>query len=273
MKQSPIWTILGAVLIVAAGALLVTAFLTPGPAAPEPASPTEDATAPSTATPAEAEAPTAEPSPTGEGVAASVNGYTITQTYLSQTVRLNQVLGKLSGASTLGERETLDRLIRSQLILQGVTDLEEPSEEEVEGFITSLEQNWGVSDEQVVEELEAVGLERAFLEDTIERLLTVQAGVDSLEADGENISEWLQEQEKDASIMVFEDLAEESPEPSPIAEGTDEAQPPTSTPGAQPEVPAVASNFTLEQAGGGSLTLNEQLEEGPVVLVFFQRCG
>ncbi len=203
-----------------------------------------------------------------------MNGYTITQAYLSQTVKLNTVLGKLSGASTLGERETLDRLIRSQLILQGVTDIEAPSDEEVESFISSLKRNWGVSDEDVVQELKAVGLERAFLEDTIERLLTVQAGVDSLEADGHNISEWLKKQEEDASIMVFEDLAEaETPEPSPVVESTDEAEPPTSTPGLQPEVPEVASNFTLEQAGGGSFTLNDQLEEGPLVLVFFQRCG
>jgi hypothetical protein len=290
MKQSPIWTILGLVLLVAAAVLVVTAFLNPGQATPEPGNqPTEIATAVSTATSAEAEAeteaeaepeveasssePSSELGSTTESVAAKVNGYTITQDYLSQTVRLNTVLGKLSGASTLDEKETLDRLVRSQLILQGVTDIEEPSGEEVEDFISALERNWGVSDEDVVEELEAVGLERVFLKETIKRLLTVQAGVESLEADGHNISEWLIEQEENANIMVSEDLAEESPEASPIAEETDEVEPPTSTPGPQPEVPEVASNFTLKQAGGGSFTLNEQLEKGPVALIFFQRCG
>jgi peroxiredoxin len=38
-------------------------------------------------------------------------------------------------------------------------------------------------------------------------------------------------------------------------------------------VPEVAPDFTLERSGGGSLTLSEQLAQGPVVLVFFQRGG
>ncbi|MFN2271076.1 MAG: hypothetical protein ACK2US_09585 [Anaerolineae bacterium] len=35
----------------------------------------------------------------------------------------------------------------------------------------------------------------------------------------------------------------------------------------------VAPDFTLEQADDGAFTLSEQLAQGPVVLVFFQRCG
>lgn len=51
------------------------------------------------------------------------------------------------------------------------------------------------------------------------------------------------------------------------------AKPPTLTPVPRPEVPDVAPAFTLNRAGGGTFTLREQLEEGPVVLVFFERCG
>jgi hypothetical protein len=267
--RSSIWIIAGAILLVLAGLLVVLALVNPEsatPAAPGDSTPAPTATeVPPTTAP---DTPTPEPTPSDVELAASVNGYTITQDYLSRTVRLNRVLGKLSGASTLGKRETLQRLIRSQLILQGVESVEEPSQEDVQGFISSLERNWRVSPDDLDQELDAVSLERAFLVDTIDRLLTVQAAVDQLEADGENISEWLRAQEQQAEIMVYEELAEE-PESSPTAD----AESPTATPEPQAEAPEVAPNFTLQKAGGGSLTLQDQLEEGPVVLVFFERCG
>jgi hypothetical protein len=37
--------------------------------------------------------------------------------------------------------------------------------------------------------------------------------------------------------------------------------------------PRAAPDFTLDQFEGGAFTLSEQLAQGPVVLVFFQRCG
>lgn len=274
-KRRPIWIILGAGLLVAAGVLIVAALVNPGSAAPTPEetqAPSATATRPSSTSPAATPVP--ETSSSSSSVAASVNGYTITQSYLSKTVKLNTVLGQLSGADVLGERETLDRLIRSQLILQGVSAVDEPTDEDIEGFISRLMQGWGVSDERLVQELEAVGLERAFLEDTIERLLTVQAAVDSLESEGHDVTEWLREQEEDAEIMVFEDLAQaDEAEAPPEAEPTDDAKPPTPTAVARPEVPEVATNFTLDRAGGGTWALEDQLEEGPVVLVFFERCG
>jgi len=47
---------------------------------------------------------------------------------------------------------------------------------------------------------------------------------------------------------------------------------PTPTP--TPESPfGTAQDFTLLEAGGEDFTLSEQLSQGPVVLVFFQRCG
>ncbi len=74
-----------------------------------------------------------------------------------------------------------------------------------------------------------------------------------------------------------------TPEPSPSASSvvSGEAQPATSplpespllTPDPGPEIPTVAPHFVLERAGGGTFTLARELEEGPVVLVFFERCG
>jgi hypothetical protein len=199
-----------------------------------------------------------------------VNGYTITRSYLSQTIELNRVLGEISGASTLGEEETLQRLITSQIVLQGAPATEEPTEQEVESLIASLEQNWGVSDDTVVRRLQAVGVERAFMVDSIKRLMTVEAGLQSLQAEGHDLAEWLGKQHEDAQITVFEGVVSaEKPEAPPTAQ----TEPPTVTPGPEAEVPDIAPAFTLSRAGGGSFTLEDQLQEGPVVLVFFERCG
>ncbi len=270
--RSSIWIILGLALVGVAGLLLVLAFFEPAAVAPSTAStPSLSADRLPTQTPNAPDPETPEPSVPEEPLAATVNGYSITQSYLSDTMRLNEILGQLSGASTLDEKETLQRLIRSELILQGVEDVEGPTEAEVEGFIASLQRNWGVSDEVVVDRLEAVGLERAFLVDTIDRLLTVQAAVERLEEEGHSISDWLRERQDSAEIMVFEDLA--SAETTPTARSTEEAEPATSTAELGFDTPDVASDFTLDRAGGGQLTLSDQLKEGPVVLVFFERCG
>ena len=273
--MSRTWSILGAVLLVAVGLVLAVTFFGPRVAAPEPTQvpPTE------TAAVSPLESPLPEPDPDTGELAASVDGSPITQEYLSKTVRLNRVLGALSGASVLGERETLERLVRSQVILNGAPPGDGPTDDEVEGFISSLQRNWGVSDATVVARLEAEGLERGFLEETIKRLLTVQAAVDGLETEGHNLSEWLRAQQQEADIWMIEDPAEadktelggaeESTDLSPPEETTAATEPPASG----PEVPTVAPAFTLEQAGGGSFALEERLSEGPVVLVFFERCA
>lgn len=261
---SPSWILFVVGLLAAAGLFLVTGCRS-GEQAARPASSTATAV-PDTATPLL--------SPTSEPIAASVNGYTITQTYLTRTVELNEVLGELSGSSTLSKPETLQRLIRSRLILQGAEDIEEPTEEQVESFIAALQENWQVSDETLMQELEEVDLDRAFFEDTVRELLTVQAAVASLQEEGYNLAEWLMEQEQDADIMVVEDLfAVEESEATPAAQPTDQIAPATPTPGPESEVPDVAPSFTLNRAGGGEFTLADQLKEGPVVLVFFEKCG
>jgi hypothetical protein len=127
----------------------------------------------------------------------------------------------------------------------------------------------------MMSKLAAAGIERAFLEETIHRLLSVQAAVEYVESEGRSISEWLATQERDADIKIHEDMYE-----SPVATAeksqaspTAQASPPTPIPAVQPELPDIAPDFTLRRAGGGSFTLADQLKEGPVVLVFFEKCG
>jgi len=278
--KSRIWIVLGASLIVVAGLLLLVAFLRPGSAAPEQ-DPTEERAEATTAVPA-SPTPTPEPSPTEPAIVASVNDYTITREYLEEATALNQVLSKLAGQAPLGEAETLQRLISQQLVLQGAPSEVEITDAHVESYIDRMQEAWRVDEERMVAELEAAGVERPFLEETIHRLLTVQTAAQALSQDGEDVEAWLNERREAADIQFFVPTSELSPAPTVTSEVNPTREEPTSppetsssrTPAAQqPVIPESAPDFTLERAGGGTLTLSDQLEEGPVVLVFFERCG
>jgi hypothetical protein len=63
-----------------------------------------------------------------------------------------------------------------------------------------------------------------------------------------------------------------TPTAAPAAASTSESAP-SSSPTPYRPLPEIAPDFTLKRAGGGKFTLADQLAQGPVVLVFFQRCG
>ena len=266
LPVSRVWIIIGATLLVAAGLLLVLALLQPGSAAPETQRAGE-APRPTTRIPPSA---TPQPSPAGSPVVASVNGYTITRAYLDQSAALNQVLSEFAAQDPLADSDTLQRLIKQQLVIQGVALEETPTQEDVEAYLVRMQEAWGVDEQTILSALQAVGLERSFLEETIRRLLVVQAATDQLTNGGHDINSWLTEQEKTADIRILQDVSKVPPNVS--------VQPkPTTTPTAarapRSEALSTAPDFTVEQAGGGTFSLSEQLEEGPLVLVFFQRCG
>jgi len=282
-SASRVWILLGASLLVIAAVLLMMAFMRPGAAAPAPTS------APVTAEPTTAPPPTdtPEPSPTPSSVVAAVNDYTITGEYLTRATALNQVLSDFAGQESLGESETLQRLIKQQLVLQGAPPNEEPTDEEVEDYIGRMQEAWDIDEETMVEKLENVSVDRGFLEETIHRLLSVQTSVDQLTQEGQDVNTWLSEQEEKTDIKIYQDPSglseapaeegEEEPDttntPSVVEVTLSPDVPPTETPAPEPQVPTVAPAFTLDRAGGGKVSLDSQLEEGPVVLVFFQRCG
>jgi len=82
------------------------------------------------------------------------------------------------------------------------------------------------------------------------------------------------DEEFESPIVPYIPIAQ-SPVEAPATSPLPTPVPATETPPPTPNlaVPDVAPDFTLERAGGGTLTLAEQLAQGAVVLVFFQRGG
>ena len=210
---------------------------------------------------------------------ARINDSAINYSFWMEMVVLDQVMSGLAGQPAPTPEETLQRLVNEELVMEAFPPEQAPTTEGIEAQIAALEQTWGVNDAAVVAALESTGLTRTAFERAVERLLVVQMGLEALRSQGDDSISWLEQQRADAEIWVMEGIAAlaiptiQSPLPtlpmSPLPTITTEAPPPT--PGLA--ISAVAPDFTLERAGGGELTLKEQLAQGAVVLVFFQKCG
>ena len=277
-RVSPrVWAVLGVGIAVVAGLGLLLAFLGREPGEPSPM-----------ITPA-------VPTHSDDLVVTSVDDRPIQHSFWMEAVLLDQVMSGLSGQPAPTPDETLQRLINEELVLNGSPPEQEPTAEQIEARITALEQAWGVDDDAVVTALERVGLTRAAFERAVGRLLAVQAGMEALESQGHDATAWLEEQRARTEIVIHEEFKDvpvpsipvaqspiETPPTSPLPAPTTESPvpspalvPATETPYPTPAlaIPEIAPDFTLERSGGGSLTLSEQLAQGPVVLVFFQRGG
>ncbi len=210
------------------------------------------------ATPVAPPVPSAPPSPADPPVAL-VEGQPIGRNFWAEAVLVDWAMSRLAGVLAPSPEETLERLINEVLVLRAAPQ-PTPGRDEVEAQIAALEQTWGVTDEQVTAALGEVGLNRDSLERAVARLLTVQRAQAALEAQGTPISEWLSQERARAQVIIYREQMRVSFRfPTPAVTPTPEF--------------VQAPNFTLEQAGGGSLTLSDLMRQGPVVLVFFQRCG
>jgi hypothetical protein len=276
-----IWAILGVGIAVVAALGLLVAILGRGPGEPAAITPT---------TPT----PTAD-DPVIASIAFDEDVRTIRHSSWQEAVLLDQVMNGLAGQPAPAADETLQRLINEELVLHTFPPEQEPTRAQVEARITALEQAWGVADAAVTTALENVGLTRAPFERAVGRLLAVQAGLEALQSQGHDTTAWLEEQRARADIVLdqeFRNIAlpdipvaqspvatpPTSPLPAPTAASplpSPTPAPATETPSPTPAlaIPEAAPDFTLERAGGGALTLSEQLAQGAVVLVFFQRCG
>jgi hypothetical protein len=275
-----LWATFGVSITALVGLGLLMVFLSRGPGAPTPivASPV----------------PTIDEDPT----VASVNGRPIKHSFWMQAALLDQVLSGIAGQPAPASDETLQRLINEDLLLSAFPPEQPPTTDQIEAQIARLEDSWRVSDDAVNLALDNAGLDRPAFVQAIGRLLIVQASLDALQAQGYHISTWLEEQRASAEIVLDAELgsvvaaqlpasptppqtvlstATMSPIPTPMPTSTSvplidlsPLSPPTPP---MQAIPEIAPDFTLARASGGSFTLSEQLAQGPVVLVFFQKCG
>ncbi len=223
----------------------------------------------------------------------TVNGRPIGVNEWVETVRVDQVMNVLAGQPAPSPEETLDRLVNGLLVDEFVS-LQQPAEDEVEVQIAAYEAAWGVSDEQVVAALAGAGLEREALLRAVSRALALQQAQSTLQANGTAVDGWLAERREQAEIVydaermavALRSLAQmgivsTAPLPGVTPAEQSIVAPDMSSPDTPPTSPPVlatlalssAPDFTLPRAGGGTFNLAEQLTQGPVVLVFFQRCG
>jgi len=220
-----------------------------------------------------APAPSATPVPTSpaDPAVALVNGQPIGLSLWAEAALIDQVMSGLAGVPAPSPEETLEQLINQVLVLQAVPSPEPPSDQEIEAYIAALESGWEVDDEQVMAALEAVGLDREAWKRAVARLLMVQRAQESLSAEGIAVEEWLAQERERAEIVIYHDrMIQVFAMPAPATSSPLPPPSPLATP--TPALP-LASDFTLPQVDGGDFTLSERLAEGPVVLVFFQRCG
>ena len=279
-KISPrVWAVLGVGIAVVAGLGLLLAFLGREPGEPGPM----------------ITAPVPTLSNPDDPIVASVDDRPIQHSLWMEAVLLDQVMSGLARQPAPAPGETLQRLINEELVLNSFPQEQEPTVEQIGDRIAVLEQTWGVDDVAVASALEQVGLTRAALEQTVGRLLTVEAGVEALESQGYDVTDWLEERRASAEIVIDQEIEDAtvpyvpvaqspiaapgtSPIPTP-ASGTAALSPvpafatETPFPTPAPVIPQVAPDFALERGGGGTFRLSEQLAQGPVVLVFFQRAG
>jgi len=186
--------------------------------------------------------PTPTPGPAQE-IVARVGEQHITFADWTVAFYLDVLMSRLSGQPVPAARDTLDRLVNDALILsasagEGIA----ASEADVQARIVLLEANWGMTDEQVADQLAVMGLNREVWADAIARLLTVERYLAEViwadvppEGQEDTLAAWLQTRHAQAKVEIdTRGLQPAPPEPMLLPTATSLAFSPPATSTALP---------------------------------------
>jgi len=217
--------------------------------------------------------PQASPTTSPEDeVVATVNGQKITQQTWNKAARLDAVMNQLTSQPLPTAEETLDRLVNEIIVLEAITATSKPPSPgaaEIEARVLALEQNWRVTEADVGAALEKVSLTRDDLNERVGRLIQVEAGLNQLAAQQNDLNAWLAQARASAEIGLYRPLVDSAPveptanQPAQVSSSQDEsgtgqakifAPPPEMPVAAYPD--QAAPDFTLKLLNGEPLTLS-----------------
>lgn len=118
---------------------------------------------------------------------------------------LDQVMSRLAGQPNPDARATLERVINETLLLQAYMPENHPTEAEVETYIETLLAAWDTDEATLLAHLQAAGLTRDHLVQSLRRLLLVSRARALLPTDMEP-SAWVNEARETTSIHIDEAL-------------------------------------------------------------------
>jgi cytochrome c biogenesis protein CcmG/thiol:disulfide interchange protein DsbE len=234
--------------------------------------------------PADAKVAADNTGPSGnEDLIATVNDSVITRQEWRQATRLDAVMSEMALQPVPTAEETLDRLVNEILVLEAVEAIPAPDTPQIEARIELLADAWQISDASIAQRLAKANLSRDDLTTRIARLLQVEAGLEQLAVEQENLNEWLLATRAASEISLYRSLAEresgddknadsagavaaEETETVAVAEVAEFA-PPADLPVA-PYPGNAAPDFTLSQLNGEPLTLSG-LRGKPVIVNFW----
>ncbi len=168
-----------------------------------------------------------------EDIVATVNDEIITKEAWQQVTRLDAVMSHLAFQAIPTAEETLDRLVNEIVILADVNDIPRPTAEEIETRVSSLIAAWNITAEALESALVDVGLERIDLTERVGRLIQVEAVLNRLAEQEDDVDAWLIQARASAEIGVYRSLVNPSP---------------AETQAAQPAVAERATNIEATQS-------------------------
>lgn len=140
---------------------------------------------------------------------ATVNDETISEQSWQRATRLDAVMSRLARQPEPSAEETLDRLVNEIIVLDGSSEVSQPSAEAIEAKLTELLTGWQLSDDALTQALHEADLTRADLQARVGRLLQLSEALNQLSAEQPDLNVWLGQARASAEIGLYAPLAQQ----------------------------------------------------------------